>query len=104
MLELDRAENRIVFNRQRGEQLDARERELGGESERAAAQLAELDSQAEAQNSVVNRLREESAALESALSSLLAAASEAAAASDAASAQVTDFRRQIAELDAALAE
>jgi chromosome segregation protein len=43
-LELDRSENRIVFNRQRGDELEARSRQFSAELEQLAAQAAQLES------------------------------------------------------------
>jgi len=43
-LELDRSENRIVFNRQRGDELEARARQFAAELEQLAAQAAQLES------------------------------------------------------------
>ena len=42
-LELDRSENRIVFNHQRGEELAQREQQLAGDHEQIARQIAQLD-------------------------------------------------------------
>ncbi len=45
-LELDRSENRIVFNRQRADELEARSRQFSAELEQLAAQAAQLESRA----------------------------------------------------------
>src|SRR4029077_16163040 len=63
-LELDRAENRILFNRQRREELGERAGNLASEREQAAAQLAQIESRVAAQDAIVARLQEEGAQLE----------------------------------------
>ena len=60
-LELDRAENRIVFNRQRSEELQARGQQLVGQMEQAAVQLAQIEARVAAQEGDVAALRAETA-------------------------------------------
>ena len=103
-LELDRAENRIVFNRQRSEELGVRVQQIAGESERAAAQLAEVDAQTAAQDAVVTRLRQDAAVLEATLASLAGGSAELAGSTEATEARIADLRRQMVEMDAALAQ
>jgi len=58
-LEVDRSENRIVFNRQRAGELTARGAQLAAELEQAAAQSAEWESRSAAQSRAINTLRGE---------------------------------------------
>ena len=60
-LELDRAENRIVFNRQRTEELAAREQQIASEAAQAAEQTADWQARGKAQADAVGALREEAA-------------------------------------------
>jgi chromosome segregation protein len=69
-LEVDRAENRIVFNRQRGAELHGREEQLASEHQQAAAQVAALHSRAAEQEKIVANLRAEMARLEMLLAGL----------------------------------
>ncbi len=101
-LELDRAENRIIFNKQRSEQLRLREQELDGEVQQAAALMAQLEAQGTAQAGVVSKLREETAALEATLAVLANASAQLAGSSQEAESRIAGLHRQIAELDAAL--
>src|SRR5579862_8600609 len=77
-LEIDRAENRVLFNRQRVEQLRVREQEITGEREQASGQVAQLAARLAAQNDVVAGLRDETARLESLLSGIASRSSELA--------------------------
>lgn len=62
-LEADRAENRIAFNTQRGEELRAREAQLGAEKLQAAEQTAEWNTRNAGQQQALAALREEAALL-----------------------------------------
>jgi chromosome segregation protein len=62
-LEVDRSENRIAFNRQRGEELAGRGGQIATEITQAAAQAAEWESRYSAQSEAVVSLRAESGAL-----------------------------------------
>jgi chromosome segregation protein len=62
-LEVDRSENRIAFNRQRGEELSGRGGQIATEISQAAAQTAEWDVRNSAQVETVSALRAESSAL-----------------------------------------
>ncbi len=62
-LEVDRSENRIAFNRQRGEELTGRGGQITAEIAAAAAQIAEWESRNSAQTQSVVSLRAESSAL-----------------------------------------
>ena len=66
-LDLDRAENRITFNREQVVQIDARATRLGFELEQAERQTTELTAQMSAQREAASSLREQTALLEVAL-------------------------------------
>jgi len=103
-LELDRAENRILFNRQRQEELAARARELGSEREQAAEQLAQIESRLAAQESTVASLQAEAAALESALAELAVRSSDLSATNFSAEERIADSRRRMQEFDQTLTQ
>ena len=103
-LELDRAENRILFNRQRREELAERARQLAGEREQAAAQLAQIESRVAAQEAVVARLQEESAQLEAALAELATRSSELSVVSQSAEVRIAESRRRIQQHEQTLAQ
>ena len=102
-LELDRAENRIIFNRQRAEGLRVREQQVAGEREQAASQIAQLESSVAAQNDVVAKLHDETTRLESLLSEIAGRSSELAGSTQLADARIAELRRQIATFDDSLA-
>jgi chromosome segregation protein len=102
-LELDRGENRILFNRQRGEELAERARQLRADYEQAAAQSAQVESRVAAQDAIVARLQEDVAQLENALTALAARSGELSTTSHSAEARIAESRRQIQEFDQALA-
>jgi len=62
-LEVDRSENRIVFNRQRAEELASRHGEIATERNQTNAQAAEWESRSLAQLRAASSLREESSFL-----------------------------------------
>jgi chromosome segregation protein len=103
-LELDRAENRILFNRQRREELAERGRQLAGEREQSAAQLAQIESRVVAQEAVLARLQEESEHLEAALAELAARSSELSSVSQSAEARIAESRRRIQDHEQTLAQ
>src|SRR5207253_9892691 len=94
-LELDRAENRILFNRQRQEELAERARQLASEREQASAQLAQIESRVAEQNAVVAHLRQEGRQLESALAELAIRSSELSAINHSAEARIAESRGRI---------
>jgi chromosome segregation protein len=102
-LELDRAENRILFNRQRREELAERASQLAAEYQQAAAQSAQVESRVAAQDAIVARLQEDVAQLEGALSALAARSTEISATSHSAEARIAESRRQIQEFDQTIA-
>ncbi|MGA7091880.1 MAG: chromosome segregation protein SMC [Candidatus Acidiferrales bacterium] len=66
-LDLDRAENRITFNREQAAQIEARSMRLSVEIEQAQQQSAELAARMTAQREAVGALREQTAMLEASL-------------------------------------
>jgi chromosome segregation protein len=102
-LELDRAENRIVFNRQRAEELRQRDGQLSGESAQLAAQNAQVEARLREQDEVVAGLRTETTRLEALLLALGNRVAELAGATEAREAESTGLRRQIAESQETLA-
>jgi chromosome segregation protein len=103
-LELDRAENRILFNSQRLEELAARGRQLAGEREQSAAQLAQIESRLTAQEEIASRLQEQTAQLESTLEELSIRSSELSAIGHSAEARIAEARRRITEFDQILTQ
>jgi chromosome segregation protein len=97
-LELDRSENRILFNRQRTAELTGRLQQLNNEIEQGAAQTAEVETRASAHGESVKAIRDEVARVEGILASLTAAAAEISGAHDSAEAHVAALRRSAAEL------
>ncbi|HYA97685.1 MAG TPA: AAA family ATPase, partial [Methylomirabilota bacterium] len=77
-LELDRAENRLAFNRQRGEELALRGRQVAAEGEQAAAQTAVWRSRAAAHQESLGALEKEAAAQASRVEEVSAQAEAAA--------------------------
>jgi len=68
-IELDRAENRITFNREQAAQIESRATRLTFEIEDASRQVETLSSRVLAQNESIDSLRSQTAALETALRS-----------------------------------
>src|SRR6202161_37999 len=66
-LDLDRAENRITFNREQVAQIDTRATRLAVELEQAERQAAELTARMSAQREAASSLREQTARLETSL-------------------------------------
>jgi chromosome segregation protein len=63
-LELDRAENRIAFNKRRGEEIDARAQHLAGQLVQAASQVSQAEERAAQHEQGVAALRTENAQIE----------------------------------------
>lgn len=102
-LELDRAENRIVFNRQRTEELRLRGEQLAAEAGQLATQAAQVESRVHEQDAVVAGLRTEAARLEALLLALGNRAAELAGATETHEAKSAGLRRQITESQETLA-
>jgi chromosome segregation protein len=96
-LELDRAENRIVFNRQRTEELRTRGEQLAGETAQLATQTSQVESRAGEQNEVVAGLKADAARLYGLLEALANRAAELASTMETQEAKSAGLRRQIVE-------
>jgi chromosome segregation protein len=103
-LELDRAENRIVFNLRRREELAERARQLAAERQQADAQMDRFGSRVTAQDAIVARLREETAHLESVLAELATRSTELSTINLSAETRIAESRRRIQEYDQTLAQ
>ena len=103
-LEIDRAENRVIFNKQRIEQLLERGRQIGSEREQAASQIEQLETRVTAQNQVATELREEATRLEALLATMAGRSSELAGSAQQADARAAELRQQIASLEQAVAQ
>ena len=103
-LELDRSENRIVFNRQRSEELTARRRQIHLEIEQTALQSTQAAARAETHRSAVEAARAETSRVQSLLASLTSTASELSGADAAAEQRIAELRRTAAELGNLLAQ
>jgi chromosome segregation protein len=97
-LELDRSENRILFNRQRTTELTGRLQQLDSEIQQGATQTAEVEARASAHGESVNAIRGEVARVDAILANLTAAAAEISGAHDFAEERVAALRRSAAEL------
>lgn len=97
-LELDRAENRVGFNRERMREQQARLAQLAAELTQAAAQAAELDQQTRGHAAGVTALREERASLEAWLSELAAESAALASEQHSAEARIVELREAAGKL------
>ncbi len=97
-LELDRSENRILFNRQRSTELSGRLQHLVVEIEQASAQAAQVEARAAAHGESVAALQSEVARVEAILANLAAASAEISGAHDSTEARIAALRRSAAEL------
>jgi chromosome segregation protein len=97
-LDLDRAENRITFNREQTAQLDLRIHTLGEEIEQAAKQSAELAARIGAQRESVAALRNQGAQLEAALRESSERVSASVAGQSELEAQIAELRQLAARL------
>ena len=103
-LELDRAENRIVFNLRRREELAERGRQLAAERQQADAQMERFGSRVTAQDAIVARLQEETTQLESILAELATRSTELSTINLSAETRIAESRRRIQEYDQTLAQ
>ena len=103
-LELDRAENRIVFNLRRREELAERARQLAAERQQADAQMDRFGSRVTAQDAIVARLQEETAHLEGILAELATRSTELSTINLSAETRIAESRRRIQEYDQTLAQ
>jgi chromosome segregation protein len=97
-LELDRSENRILFNRQRSTELTGRLQHLTVEIEQAAAQSAQVEGRSAAHGESVAALQGEVSRVEAVLAGLAAASAELSGAHDSTEARIAALRRSAAEL------
>ncbi len=97
-LELDRNENRILFNRQRTNELTGRRQQLSLEIEQASAQAAQVEARAALHGESVTALQNDVARLETILAALAAASAEISGAHDSTEAHIAALRRSAAEL------
>jgi chromosome segregation protein len=97
-LELDRSENRILFNRQRTEELTGRRQQLHFEIEQATAQAAQVEARANAHGKAVAALQGDVARVETILATLAAATAEISGAHESTEARIAALRRSAAEL------
>jgi chromosome segregation protein len=102
-LELDRSENRILFNRQRTAELAGRLEQLNAEIEQGAAQAAQIEARIATHSESVASLRSEVARVEAVLANLSAATAELSGAHNSADERIAALRRSTAELGDELA-
>jgi chromosome segregation protein len=92
-LDLDRAENRITFNREQVAQLESRASQLAFEVEQAVRQAADLAARIEAQRESVAALRAQAAALEAGLRESTEHVSTSSTSQDQLEARMEELRR-----------
>jgi chromosome segregation protein len=102
-LELDRSENRILFNRQRAEELANRRQQLHLEIEQASAQAAQVEARATTHGESFAALRGELSRLEAILATLAASSAEISGAQASYEARIAQLRGSAAELGDELA-
>jgi chromosome segregation protein len=102
-LELDRSENRILFNRQRTAELTGRLQQLDVEIEQGAAQAAQVEARSAAHGESVTAIRGEVARVEALLANLAAATAEISGAHDSVEDRIISLRLSAAELGDELA-
>ncbi len=95
-LELDRAENRLAFNRQRSEELGSRGQQISVEAEQAAGQTAACNARSAAQEQALLALREEAAAQSARVEALAARALGIAEETQQAEERIESLRRSAA--------
>ena len=96
-LEVDRSENRIAFNRQRGAELAGRHAEVDAELAQATAQAVEWESRSASQIQAVTLLREESGVLTARVEELAKRAESRAAQIAESEARLEALRRSSSE-------
>ena len=97
-LELDRSENRILFNRQRTAELTGRLQQLNVEIEQGAAQAAQVEARAAAHGESVTSIKGEVARVEAVLVNLAAATAEISGAHNSVEDRIASLRRSAADL------
>jgi chromosome segregation protein len=97
-LELDRSENRILFNKQRTAELTGRLQQLTAELDQGAAQAAQVETRATTHGESVATIKTEVARVEAILASLAAATAEISGAHHSAEEHIAALRRTAAQL------
>jgi len=97
-LELDRAENRIGFNREQMKELGARAQLLAGEIEQTSRQARELEAHVEAHRQSVAAARTEKESLQTALEELVNRAANFASETQAGELRLEELRVSVARL------
>jgi chromosome segregation protein len=97
-LELDRSENRILFNRQRTAELTGRLQQLNVEIEQGAAQSDKVEARAAAHGESVAAIKGEVSRVETILANLAAATAEISGAHDCVEDRIASLRLSAAEL------
>jgi len=96
-LELDRAENRIAFNRQRGQELDSRTQQLIGQIEQASAQAEQIAARATEHEQSVATLREEARRIEALVAEIAVHGQRMAARTQEIEAQIASLQRSASQ-------
>ena len=96
-LEVDRAENRISFNRQRAEELGSRHTQVSAEMAEALSQAADWETRNRGQQQALTALRGESRALDARVENLTAQAEARAAQIQESEARIDLLRRSASE-------
>ncbi len=96
-LELDRAENRIGFNRQRAQELEARSAQVAAQIEQLHRQHAEIRAGREAHEESLAAVREQAASLSVLIEELSAQSLSRTGQAQHAEARIEELRRQAAE-------
>ncbi len=97
-LELDRSENRILFNRQRTSELTGRLQQLNVEIEQGAEQVAQVEARAAAHGESVASIQGEVGRVQTLLAALAAATAEISGEHDSVEDRIASLRRSAAEL------
>jgi chromosome segregation protein len=97
-LELDRSENRILFNRQRTSELTGRVQQLNTEIEQSTAQASQIEGRATAHGESVTAIKDEVARVEAILAGLAADNAEISGAHVSVEDRIASLRRSVAEL------
>jgi chromosome segregation protein len=97
-LELDRSENRILFNKQRTAELTGRLQQLAAELEQGAAQAAQVEARASMHGESVATIRTEVAQVATVLASLTATTAEISGAHRSSEEHIAALRRTAAQL------
>ncbi len=97
-LELDRAENRVGFNRERARELEQRFNQLAGELTQLSAQVTVLDQQVQSHGQAVAALRAEHATVDADVAALATSAAALTAEESAAEGRIAQLRESAGRL------